>query len=53
MNAKDICSVCAWREPCNKKFSVSGRDIRCPEFVEDVRMKEGEKKGAKEKKKEG
>lgn len=33
---KDICAVCAWRATCQKKFSVSGRDIRCPEFVKDV-----------------
>jgi hypothetical protein len=32
----EICSVCAWRETCRKKFSLSGRDVRCPDFVEDV-----------------
>ncbi len=39
---KDICIVCAWRENCQKKFSVSGRDIRCPDFVRDLRIKESE-----------
>lgn len=31
----DICAVCAWRADCQKKFSVSGRDMRCPDFVRD------------------
>jgi len=37
---KTICAVCAWRETCQKKFSVSGRDMRCAEFVRDVSIKE-------------
>ncbi|MEJ2325169.1 MAG: hypothetical protein P8Y77_10415 [Nitrospirota bacterium] len=32
----EICSVCAWRDTCKKRFSLSGRDVRCPDFVEDV-----------------
>jgi len=31
-----ICAICAWRATCQKKFSVSGRDMRCPDFLEDV-----------------
>lgn len=31
-----ICIVCAWRATCQKKFSMSGRDARCPDFVKDV-----------------
>ncbi len=34
-----ICSVCAWRETCQKKFSISGRDMHCPDFVEDLSLK--------------
>ncbi len=34
----DICMVCAWRADCQKKFSVSGRDIRCPDFVRDMSL---------------
>lgn len=45
----DICAVCAWRGTCQKKFSVSGRDLRCPDFVRDVTIKE---KGEEEKEKE-
>ena len=32
----EICIVCAWRATCQKKFSISGRDSRCPDFVRDV-----------------
>ena len=39
---KEICVLCAWREDCNKKFSISGRDISCPDFVRDLKTKEGE-----------
>ena len=35
-----ICAICAWRATCQKKFSVSGRDMRCAEFVRDVTIKE-------------
>lgn len=36
----DICIVCAWRGTCQKMFSVSGRDIKCADFVKDVSIKE-------------
>lgn len=39
---KEICVLCAWRENCSKKFSISGRDIRCPDFVRDLGIKEEE-----------
>jgi hypothetical protein len=35
---KEICLLCAWRENCSKKFSISGRDIRCPDFVRDLQI---------------
>jgi len=41
--AKDSCAICAWRENCQKKFSVSGRDIRCTDFVKDLSIKEAPK----------
>ncbi len=48
----DICAVCAWRATCQKKFSISGKDVRCPEFVKDVTIKEKEeeKKGKEQEK---
>ena len=36
---KEICVLCAWRENCSKKFSVSGRDVRCSDFVKDLSIK--------------
>lgn len=38
----EICAVCAWRATCQKKFSISGKDIRCPDFVRDISIKEDE-----------
>jgi len=35
---KDICLVCAWRENCQKRFSVRGKDFRCPDFVRDITL---------------
>lgn len=50
MNADaDICALCAWRASCQKKFSLSGKDIRCPDFVRDVSIKEKREKGMKDK----
>lgn len=37
---KTICVVCAWRETCQKKFSISGRDIQCADYVKDLSIKE-------------
>jgi hypothetical protein len=40
-----ICVICAWRENCQKKFSISGKDVKCADFVKDVsvsREKESE-----------
>ena len=35
----EMCSVCAWRATCNKKFNLSGRDLHCPDFSEDISIK--------------
>ncbi len=35
----NICVVCAWRATCQKKFSVSGKDFKCADFVRDVSIK--------------
>lgn len=35
-SSAEMCAICAWRATCNKKFSLSGRDIHCPDFSEDV-----------------
>lgn len=40
----EICAVCAWRATCQKKFSISGKDMRCGDFVKDVSIKENSDK---------
>lgn len=49
----DICAVCAWRETCQKKFSISGKDVRCPDFAKDVTIKDSAEKDTEKEKKEG
>ena len=44
-----MCILCAWRENCQKKFSVSGRDVRCPDFVRDMSIKDDDRGGKEEK----
>ncbi len=38
----EICAVCAWRATCQKKFTLSGKDVRCPDFVRDVTIRKEE-----------
>jgi len=33
------CVICAWRENCAKRFSVSDGGARCPDFSRDVSIK--------------
>lgn len=47
-----ICVICAWRATCQKKFSVSGKDMRCAEFVKDFLIKEEQEEETGEKEKE-
>ncbi|MCE5194053.1 MAG: hypothetical protein LLF28_01135 [Nitrospiraceae bacterium] len=35
----EACTLCAWRETCQKKFSISGKDLRCPDFARDISIK--------------
>ncbi|MCX7793010.1 MAG: hypothetical protein N2257_01180 [Thermodesulfovibrionales bacterium] len=39
MNSIECCAICAWRETCQKKFSLSGSSLHCPEFVRDISIK--------------
>ena len=41
MSSKNICAVCAWRADCQKKFSMSGKNINCPDFSKDLLISEG------------
>lgn len=41
MDDRTICVVCAWRQTCNKKFSMDGATTtKCPDFTRDVTLKE-------------
>ncbi len=42
-NKIEICSICAWRVTCQKKFSICGKDMRCPDFVKDISIDTEEK----------
>ncbi len=34
----ELCAVCAWRADCQKKFTLSGKNMRCPDFTKDVSL---------------
>ncbi len=36
MSSMNICAICAWRADCQKKFSMSGKNINCPDFSKDL-----------------
>ena len=39
-NGHTICVTCAWRQTCNKKFSMDGATTtRCPEYTRDVTLR--------------
>jgi hypothetical protein len=40
---KRYCSICAWRNECQKRFSVvtdASGQVRCPDFTRDVSIKD-------------
>jgi hypothetical protein len=41
MSLINICAVCAWRADCQKKFSMSGKNISCPDFSKDLSIPVG------------
>jgi hypothetical protein len=49
MASGKICAICAWRETCQKKFSISKKPgATCPDFTRDVSipLEEGDEKPA-------
>ena len=38
--SRQSCAVCAWRENCNKRFSVCDGGARCPDFSSDISIKD-------------
>jgi hypothetical protein len=41
--SRQSCALCAWRENCNKRFSVSDGGTRCPDFSRDISIKAADK----------
>lgn len=42
---RKVCSICAWREQCQKRFSVTTDSIfnvNCPDYTRDVKIKDSE-----------
>jgi len=37
---KKLCVICAWRENCQKKFKIGEGKINCPDFCEDLKLKQ-------------
>ena len=44
MSSINICVICAWRADCQKKFSISGKDINCPDFSKDLSISDEKEK---------
>ena len=44
-DTRTICAICAWRETCQKKFAVSGRDVRCVDYVKDLSIRDSVEEG--------
>ena len=41
MDDRTICVICAWRQTCNKKFSMDGATTtKCRDFTRDVTLKD-------------
>lgn len=49
----DVCAICAWRATCQKRFSISGKDMHCPDFAKDVALKEKTEEAKKKEQKKG
>jgi hypothetical protein len=40
---KRLCAICAWRENCQKRFSVScdaSGNVHCPDYSRDLTIKD-------------
>ena len=38
--SRQSCAVCAWRENCNKRFSVCDGGARCPDYSRDISIRD-------------
>jgi hypothetical protein len=40
-NERSLCVMCAWRQACNKKFTMDGATTtRCAEYTRDITLKQ-------------
>ena len=40
---RKLCAICAWRENCQKRFSVSTDalgNVHCPDYTRDLKIKD-------------
>ncbi len=45
MSSKKVCSICAWRQNCQKRFMVSTDvlfNVNCPDYTRDVTIRDSE-----------
>jgi len=40
-NEKQLCIICAWRQTCQKQFSMKAGQ-KCPDYCKDVTIRETE-----------
>jgi hypothetical protein len=40
-NEKQLCIICAWRQTCQKQFSMKAGQ-KCPDYCKDVTIREPE-----------
>ncbi len=38
--SRQSCAVCAWRETCAKRFSITDGGARCPDYSRDISIKD-------------
>lgn len=41
MGEKELCIICAWRETCQKQFSMKAGQ-KCPDYCKDLAIREPE-----------
>ncbi|MDO8446707.1 MAG: hypothetical protein Q7T53_11520 [Deltaproteobacteria bacterium] len=46
-----LCGICAWREGCRKKFSLSHDALHCSDYSKDVTIKDRPEKAEEKEKK--
>jgi hypothetical protein len=42
LDVNKLCSVCAWRAGCQKKYTIGETALHCPDFCRDVSLGHGD-----------